>query len=246
MAVSPTKTVTSLVVKSSTVKNLSFTINTLNPVESTTSSSNPPLALLLGWYASSPKQVAKYSTLYNKMGFNTVALTLPHNSVFGTPSAVHGLRSKIAVDIESVLTSSSVPAPPSVVAHVFSNGGVFGLNYLLPGTTPFLWSKLKGIITDSAPCYLHATSGARAVSYGITGSPFLRSVIAAALLPVFYVPALAMKLAGAEDIGEEFWNRCKDYPFEGPMMYFYSDGDLLCDVKELVSRNRSGRYFALL
>jgi hypothetical protein len=174
-----------------------------------TSKPSPPLVLLMGWYASTPKQVQKYAQHYNALGSPTLHLTLPHEAVFG--KRTRELQDAICGELEALVKDPATPLPEhsSVVVHAFSNGGVFGLLQVLPSTTPALFSKLSGVIYDSAPCYLHAISGARAFSYGLAQGEMARSLITALLVPVFVVRgAVGFVASGGVNFQNEFWERC--------------------------------------
>ncbi|GMI33826.1 hypothetical protein TeGR_g5943 [Tetraparma gracilis] len=94
--------------------------------------------------------------------------------------------------------------------------------------------RLSGVIYDSAPCYLHAISGARAFSYGLAQGEMARSLITALLVPVFVVwGAVGFVASGGVNFQNEFWERCVQYPFAGPELYLFSDSDALCDTTSL-------------
>mmetsp|Transcript_5539 Transcript_5539/g.6797 ORF Transcript_5539/g.6797 Transcript_5539/m.6797 type:complete len:290 (+) Transcript_5539:95-964(+) len=227
----------------SSLKDLNYYFN-YNSSDDSHSQSDLPnsLILIMGWYASTPKQVQKYADIYNTQGFNTVHLTLPHSAVFGFEAFQN--QQAIAKDIEDLLSNGDkIPiSPPSmIVAHVFSNGGVFGLMHFLPTTTPILFSKLSGVIYDSGPCYPTATCGARALSYGITNNATSRRLLTILFWPFFF---MLQEIIGRFDTlpNRDFWARCISYPFKGPDLYLYSESDLLCDTLQLESlieiRNR--------
>jgi hypothetical protein len=196
----------------------------------------PPTALLLGWYASTPRQLSKYSEFYSSRGYNTIALTLPHVAVFGSDAS--NLRSRIATELESIYVAE-IPESlePNTLVHTFSNGGVFCLHNLLPSSTPALFQSLQAVVSDSAPCYLYPAAGAKAMSHGLSTDRSKQRMIAALLTPLFAIPGAlgwAFGLAtGTPSIMERYWNTCADYPFRGPELYIYSDADELCDVHQL-------------
>jgi hypothetical protein len=127
---------------------------------------------------------------------------------------------------------------------VFSNGGAFGLLHLTPSQTPSIFRQLQGVIWDSAPCYLHAVAGARALSYGITKRKGGRKLVEFALAPLFFIAGSIRTMVTGVDLREDYWTRLKDYPFKGPEIYLYSDNDALCDVpklEELIAERRNGK-----
>ena len=131
------------------------------------------------------------------------------------------------------LLREEVPTSKKVIIHCFSNGGVFFLNNILPEKSQFIFPKIYKIIYDSAPCYLDAISGARAMSYGFTSKPLYRTVIANLLVPVFFFGGIAKNLISGENPAIVFWEKCRTYPFYGDELFLYSDNDALCDVDKL-------------
>jgi len=192
----------SRVIPSSFIPGLSY-YYTSPPSTSSPSSRSPPLSLLLGWYASTPKQVSKYAQIYNGLGFNTISLTLPHEAVFGNQESTRKLRDAVAVELESIVNDRTIVPPSSpIVMQVFSNGGAFGLLHLTPSLTPSIFHSLKGVVYDSAPCYLHAVAGARALSYGITNRQGGRKMVEFALSPLFYIAGAFRTLVTGVDMRE--------------------------------------------
>lgn len=199
-----------------------------------TSNKTDRLVLLLGWYASNAKQLAKYSKFYNSRGIDTLALTLPHSAVFSSQARARANQAAIAKSIETVITST-IPTPNKLVAHVLSNGGYFGLLSIEPATTPTLFKLLEGggLVIDSAPAYLHAIAGARAISYSMTQKTFARSLIAALVTPLFVLNGMYTRLTTGIDVQASYWERSINYPHNGPELYLFSTADLLVDAEKL-------------
>jgi len=218
---------TQTVLPSLTVTNLSFSIN------SAVSTSPLPTALLLGWYASTPEHLDKYAQFYNSLGYNTVSLTLPHPAIFGTNTLKR--QRQIALELESHFTDPATPFPSltTTIAVAFSNGGYFGLLSITSENCPTLFPTITNIIADSAPCALYASAGARAISYGISGRDATRNLLTFAITPLFYVAGAVQYVFNVGEDHAGFFQRCRDYPFQGQELYLYSDGDKLCDIPAL-------------
>lgn len=137
-----------------------------------------------------------------------------------------------------------VNKPPNdrpVIFYVFSNGGGFILkeieilmganngngtngSALLSNSIPI--PRIIGTIYDSAPCYMHASVGARAIG---EGKPLLVRILLAA---VFYL-SIAVSTLLHPFWPQKYWRAMTSIRLGGASLYLYSATDQLCDVGKL-------------
>lgn len=106
--------------------------------KATVPTSPVPTAVVLGWLASKPRHVTKYTALYERMGYNTVQTTAPFSIVFPftqRPVAIYFLS------ILRILASDDRLTEGGIVFQMFSNGGA--------GNAPFLSNFFH---IDNLPC----------------------------------------------------------------------------------------------
>jgi Eukaryotic protein of unknown function (DUF829) len=76
--------------------------------------------LLLGWFASSKRNVSKYAALYRAMGYNTVSTTAPPSVVF---SMSHDESQPFLLSILRALAADPRLLAGGLVIHAYSSGG---------------------------------------------------------------------------------------------------------------------------
>jgi hypothetical protein len=227
-----------------------------------------PTCLLLGWYGSSRRNLAKYASVYRAMGYNTAQTAAPTSVVF---SFTHASMRPFLLSILRMLRADTRLVAGGLVIAAFSNGGAC----LLPGlsqlfetappptgaaksaafpavvTTPALSGAdlgaiaavrdhLSAVICDSCPCYMHAKAGADALvqGAGLSGRPYLAAVVSACFRALCLLQLL---LVG--NMSAKFWAGVRDARYPCPELYMYSAADKLLDevaLDEMVEHRKRG------
>jgi hypothetical protein len=216
---------------------------------------NPrPTVLLLGWYAASKRNLAKYEAVYHSMGYNSVSTVAPTSIIFFRASPRPFLLSLLRV----LATDARLLAGGLVVAP-FSNGGAILLPLLsrllceLPENASLpreiglrdedipiidaVRDATAAVVLDSCPCYMHAESGARALVEGLqVRSRLLASIIRTGFYFLCYMQAIVQG-----NTATRFWRAMRDARYPCPELYMYSAADVLLDeiaLDELVTHRR--------
>lgn len=201
--------------------------------------SHPPTAILLGWFAAAPKNVAKYSTLYEANGYNTVHLVAPASVVFPFNPRT---TSNFLLSILRILHADDRLTRGGLVFHMFSNGGAVmapHLSKFLSGGAVLkaddeivvrtIRDAICGVIFDSCPAYLHVSLGAAAITEGLKIPPgFLARCVALAFAFMCWVQRVFFC-----DLQRVFWTGVQTADYTCPELYVYSTADHLMDAKSL-------------
>lgn len=206
-----------------------------------TSDTKPPTAVLLGWIGSRPKHVAKYTQLYEAMGYNTVQTTAPFSVVFPVAPRT---TAKFVLSLLRVLVGDDRLTSGGIMFHKFSNGGAVcapHLSRFFHGLYPDLIKPddeivvkaikdaIAGVIFDSAPVYLKPGLGGRAISEGLGIQPGLVSAI---ITFIFTLLCLIQRFL-VVNLARHFWDGLRDARYMCPELYIYSHEDHLLDVPSL-------------
>ena len=148
----------------------------------------PGLVVLAGWFGAQDRHLAKYSEEVGSAGFSTLRVQLPGVGVFA-PGSVYVQR-RFAWELLLFLQRVGEP----FVMMTFSNGGAMvhrGMTWWLHRSAKRellqdLGERWRGVVHDSAPAYMHAQTGVRALSTGLGLSP--------ALVPLVWVVFLCYAL----------------------------------------------------
>ena len=221
------------------------------------STTPPPLVILIGWYASTLRQLRKYEDLHRLVNPSAtlVTLTLPKEVVFGSPLSLDsGVNSQVAIldALSLAIKSDARLSHSSVTIHAFSNGAVFltrHLNYPCEffDTYPhirYLKENLKNIIYDSSPVYPSISLGARALAIGTGYTKEPNSLLELLVMKPALLTTVAVKhvlrYAFGEGVEEgnnfaTFWNDMMHGVINDSCreLYLYSDTDHLTPVDRL-------------
>jgi len=102
----------------------------------------PPLALVFGWAGSSPRNLAKYASLYQSQGCTTAHLTLPTRLIFQDTAEVPQVMGEVAQQLEEL----GVRERPLLV-HCLSDTGAMCYQGLQLATRGAL--DVRGVVWDS-------------------------------------------------------------------------------------------------
>lgn len=213
----------------------------IQPNSSRPSSSVPPTAVVLGWLASKPKIVAKYTALYEQMGYNTVQTTAPFSVVFPVTPRV---TAKFLLSILRILTSDTRLTDGGIVFHMFSNAGAVNAPHLarmfagdyrdfIKVDDEIVVKKIKdsiaAVIFDSAPVYIRIHLGACAITEGLGFKE--SSVVGVIITIMFTILCLLQRLL--INLPRDFWNDIRNAQYMCPELYIFSQIDHLLDVTAL-------------
>lgn len=217
----------------------------------------PLTVVLLGWAGSRHRHLAKYAGLLNNSGYCTLAAICPQSAIFSptvgatrrfATALLERLCTASARDSSIIIDGSSsgdgrphaggssagaaASLPQRFAVYAFSNGGCFPLeqmDHLIRSDPRFasLADRAAGVVFDSAPCYLHALVGARALGEG--RGPLLRAL---AFLLFLLVVAIMRVLSPGRP--QAYWRNMVDLSIGGGKeLYLYSTDDPLCDPVKL-------------
>lgn len=208
-----------------------------------------PLVIVCGWFKAQDKHVAKYSYELNHMGCVTLRSTLPPVAAF-SPFA-QGRKQHTRQIVAAAKNTISKYYPPNATPPVhfmcFSNGGAWvwmTLTQMIMAGEIEPVPNVRGVVFDSAPCYMWASTGARALSTGL-GFP-LKQTVAGMFLLFVCLGNIIARITGTthRTFPMVFWRTLTEAPSKDMReLYLFSDDDPLCDaskVNELVG-DRSAR-----
>lgn len=212
-----------------------------------------PTAVVFGWFASKARHVAKYTSLFENMGYNTVQVTAPFSVVFAfNPRSV----AMYLLSIMRILACDERLTSGGVIFQMFSNGGAVAapqISHFLAGryddtitaddmaVVDVTRKHIAAVIFDSSPVYLRASSGAQAIIVGLgVTSTLVSTMISAAFMFMCWVQYTIFI-----DLPRYFWDGLRHADYGCPEMYMYSRVDRFLDVTLLESlieeRKREGR-----
>jgi hypothetical protein len=203
-----------------------------------------PVAVLAGWLGCQPRNLRRYTEMYDRHGWATVTGIGSAQSVVAAmtenPSNCQTSQSEMKSLAITLLLELHAVRPSHFVIHVFSNSGCFlweWIRFLLfeqtSSSTPFdsaidilnLKRKLIGVVFDSAPAHYDGKT----------------DTLQSALM---YIPSSTerislLKIASTLDRHtvkqrfDDFWRGlCKD-SIDTPQLYIYSQRDKLACAKEI-------------
>ena len=207
-------------------------------------SNNKPVVILAGWLGCHPRNLRRYSQLYNSLGWDTIVqIASPRSIVMSMsegPSYSQPSSSEMQHLAINTLKELQVLQPPYFIIHIFSNGGCFlweCIRYILyeQDTSKQLSSthssinvsnlkhKLIGVIFDSAPGYYDGKiddlqSALEYVSSDIERKDLLTKT------KTLDQNVVHQRFA-------EFWNGLLNDSTNIPQLYLYSQCDHLASAK---------------
>lgn len=201
----------------------------------------PPTAVLMGWFAARHRNLAKYGSIYEDMGYNVVRVIAPASVVFALKpqqTAVFTLSLLRIIAADDRLTKGGL------VFMMFSNGGAINaphLSKMFAGeyreiikaddepVVKVVKEAIAGIIFDSSPCYMWAHLGARAINQGLhVPEGFLAKLVYAAFAFLCFLQRLFIV-----NLPLYFWTGIRNADYLCPEQYLYSTVDRLSDVPAL-------------
>lgn len=215
-----------------------------------------PVVLILGWYRSKMRHVRKYAEAVEAAARQSgrgaavlCSVCCEHTVMAPTsaPRAQHAKRLLDALEACELLAPSATTPPVAATVRrplfvmSFSNGGAFiwqeMTKALRPGDGratlyPRVATALEGTTFDSAPCYLHPTTGLRAIT---EGQPLVARLIAGSIFCLVGIPVGVFRRG-------PFWRAMTDDSTRVRQLFLYSTADQLCDadkVAELVEARKA-------
>jgi len=209
------------------------------------SKSNKPVVILAGWLGCHPRNLRRYSQLYNSLGWDTIVQIASPRSIVTSmsegPSYSQSSSSEMQHLAINTLKELHVLQPPYFIIHIFSNGGCFlweCIRYILyeQDTSKQLSSrnsinisnlkqKLIGVIFDSAPGYYDGKiddlqSALEYVSSNIERKDLLT------MTKTLEQNVVRQRFA-------EFWNGLSNDSTNIPQLYLFSQYDNLASVNHI-------------
>jgi len=202
-----------------------------------------PLVVLLGWMGCKHQVLTKYSNFLEDAGYPTVRAILPTSLVFSLNVSPRRTWTADLLKFIAVI-QKGCPARP-VIFYAFSNGGAFVVEQLsqLFHDKKDWWQNqdcnpVRALIFDSAPCYLHVSSGAKAFGEGKTC--LLRWLFVALFIGSICITSVVDPFRHSN-----FWRTMATAFPAAPVLHLYSADDHLCDVQELetlIARKKAAGY----
>jgi len=218
-----------------------------------------PVVILTGWLGCHPRNLRRYSELYDKLGWNSVARIPSPNSVVaattegppdvtqaqtGKNTAFTSLReSRKMSEIEKLaldtLEHLQILKCPYFMVHNFSNGGCF------------LWEWIKFILRQKpAASPLYPTIDSENLQKNLVGVVFdsspchydaevhtlltaLNYVSSKSMREKLIVKATSLNRQSVENRFHEYWNGLLTDAQDTPQLYLYSPTDHLSPCREL-------------
>ena len=206
------------------------------------------LVLLMGWYGCHMRHLSKYCEVLEKIGKSNGKSNRKSPLVI-TPHVCPGyavffpfrvFRIKYARQMLAMVTSFLNEHPNNTwTFYGFSNGAAFVYREIIEllfdknntGKYELARRQLKSVIYDSAPCYMHISTGLTAITEGVKSTP-LKAIVGALFL--LMVPFNVGK-------PKAFWRALQEDATRCPQLFLFSDVDHLCDaehIKRLVDTRR--------
>lgn len=165
----------------------------------------PALQIVLGWYGCQMRHLTKYTKLLNAAGYPTITGICPPLAVFSpTRAACRRFAGGLLDFVETASSDEGSGSLPQQLAfYAFSNGGAYPVeqvDFLVHNDKRYqpLGPRIRGVVFDSAPCYMHWSTGARAVG---EGQPLLVALLAR--LVFYLITCVTTVLAPGRP--EAFW-----------------------------------------
>ena len=212
-------------------------------------SNTKPVVILAGWLGCHPRNLRRYSQLYNSLGWDTIVQIASPRSIVTSmsegPSYSQPSSSEMQHLAINTLKELQVLQPPYFIIHIFSNGGCFlweCIRYILyeqdtsqqlSSTThnisiniSNLRQKLIGIIFDSAPGYYNGKIDDLQSALEYVSSDIERKVLLAMTKSLKDQDVVHQRFA-------EFWNGLSNDSTNIPQLYLYSQCDHLASAKQI-------------
>lgn len=199
------------------------------------SAADAPLIVLLGWFGAKDRFLSKYSQFLNEAGYPTLRAICPPAAIFWPHPAP---RRRFAATLLRFLAvvDEGAPARP-IIFYAFSNGGGFVITELAAllqennnaGGPPS--PTVAGVIFDSAPCYMHLTTGIKALGEG-------RPLIVRVVLAFLFLISVALGFLAHPYWPRRYWHSMEMLKIGnngGKYLYLYSHDDPLCDSERLTA-----------
>ncbi|KAK9819006.1 hypothetical protein WJX74_002254 [Apatococcus lobatus] len=192
-----------------------------------------PLVVILGWLNARDQHLKKYAELLRTLGYSSVRFTCPAWDIM---SPFDHARKAWAQQLLMELQEHHLSPPRKVVMYTFSNGGELLYQEMvksMQNNERFrnIQAAFCGTIHDSAPSYMHTTTGAAAITAGVRGFE------AFAIKLVFYLTVIVMCLVAPLTgfLPVKFWKTAQQMRTNRPELFMYSMDDPLCDGQKLES-----------
>lgn len=210
-----------------------------------------PTAVLFGWLSSSSKNVRKYASLYEALGYNTVHSIAPHHVVFPLTEQI---TINYMLSVMRILVKDERLIAGGVVFQMFSNGGAIvapDLARLIDGkleasisaddgaVAKKVGESISAVVFDSSPVRMDVDLAVQAIceGMGMAWAPVL------AVVTVLFSFVLALQRMFVRDIRNEFWSGLQAADYKCPEWYIYSKVDHLLHVEaleKLLAERKSG------
>eukprot|EP00177_Eucheuma_denticulatum_P003475 GFKZ01006279.1.p1 GENE.GFKZ01006279.1~~GFKZ01006279.1.p1 ORF type:complete len:307 (-),score=50.68 GFKZ01006279.1:681-1601(-) len=204
-------------------------------------SSVHPTAVLLGWLGAKHKNLAKYSSIYEEMGYNIVQVVAP-------PSVVFALKPRntavFVLSLLRIIAADDRLNKGGIVFMMFSNGGAICAPYLArmfagnygdivkaddEQIVKTIKDAMAAVVFDSSPCFMHIMNGARAINEGLRVPEGLFRW----LVCLLFAALVSLQSIFVLNLPKCFWNGVRSADFMCPEQYLYSAKDHLLDVDRL-------------
>lgn len=229
-----------------------------------------PLVVLAGWLGSQPRLLRRYEALYERAGCRVLCRIAPAHMVIQSVyqaeriqvpkdwlqhQRVHVVPPSMQEMAWEILQCIHHLAPPTVVFHVFSNGGCFVWEQvrnilresqrddsLMPAVVKADLRKIRnrvvGVVFDSGPCW-----GLHRINTALAHCTWKERI---ELVQKGGLNYLLLGQTGRQDRirlrNDEFMQSLRNDDWDLPQLYVYSHDDSLCpfDVLDELVRHRRG------
>ena len=236
--------------------------------------SGKPLVVLGGWVGCQPRSLKRYISLYEKLGMKVLPVIAPPYAAVETTYSPRGEKiigngetkslTLEGIALETISTISKNDSP-SVIFHVFSNGGCFVWEQLRkfldePSSssssstvnnnidTDRLKASIKGIVFDSCPAWFGDETSVLARALELSTEEERAEIRRRFGTGVLGDESEELKRRRQQRCGE-FFNFVKEDTFDIPQLYLYSADDHLADyrnIRDVIQHRRAnGRRIIL-
>ncbi|GFH51552.1 hypothetical protein CTEN210_08028 [Chaetoceros tenuissimus] len=224
----------------------------------------PPKAIVImyGWLGSQMKHIEKYARLYVQRNC-TVVYGNAHSAaiMFRAESELTKVVLESVTEAAKILRNLESQETP-VIMHYFSNGGAFlaerfeqmvvnmndeassKLSDSSYADLIYVATRLKEFgfeIADSAPAYLHTSSGLKAIDTSVS-NVFIRTIFRSIFGLSVFVKDTVLKPCNEETTRETFWKNVVNSTLCKKQAFIYSATDVLTDhekIDELIQERKS-------